>query len=260
MTPQPRSHLAHAVVVLEEDAELAVLVQALADELSVARLEDVQRRLLAREQARGSSGKSPISPTGAQVKVFRHDAVPLPSRHRRSRALRAGQARRGGAARARPRARRQARVQRGSVRAASRRARGARARGRPSSTATPTAGPTGSPTRSPAKHGVEPAERHRRGRGGRGDHVPLARRPRPRRRDRLRLALLPELRARRGQAGSGRRSRCPSPTTATTSSECSPRSPPRTKIVYLCNPNNPTGRWSAAPRSTPSSSASPSTS
>ena len=42
--------VAHALVVLEHEAELVPEVEALADQLAVARLEDVQRRLLARHE------------------------------------------------------------------------------------------------------------------------------------------------------------------------------------------------------------------
>ena len=48
--PCPRAHLAHPVVVREHEPELLVSVQAFADQLPVARLEDVQGRLLAREE------------------------------------------------------------------------------------------------------------------------------------------------------------------------------------------------------------------
>jgi hypothetical protein len=48
--PGASAHLADALVVGEHEAELLVLGEAFADELLVARLEDVQRRLLAREQ------------------------------------------------------------------------------------------------------------------------------------------------------------------------------------------------------------------
>src|SRR6185503_15430450 len=46
----PAADLAHAVVVGKHETELAALLEAFADELAVARLEDMQRRLLAREQ------------------------------------------------------------------------------------------------------------------------------------------------------------------------------------------------------------------
>ena len=41
------AHVAHALVVLEHEPELVAEVEAFADQLAVARLEDVQRRLLA---------------------------------------------------------------------------------------------------------------------------------------------------------------------------------------------------------------------
>ena len=42
--------LAHPLVVLEHEAEVVAEVQALADQLAVARLEDVQGSLLARNE------------------------------------------------------------------------------------------------------------------------------------------------------------------------------------------------------------------
>ncbi len=45
-----RSELAHAMLVGEHETELALIVDALVDQLAVARLEDVQRNALRREQ------------------------------------------------------------------------------------------------------------------------------------------------------------------------------------------------------------------
>jgi hypothetical protein len=42
--------VAHALVVLEHEPELVPVIEALADQLAVARLEDVQRCLLARHE------------------------------------------------------------------------------------------------------------------------------------------------------------------------------------------------------------------
>ena len=45
-----RAHLANAGIVGEDQAELALVVEALADELAVARLEDVQGDALSRQK------------------------------------------------------------------------------------------------------------------------------------------------------------------------------------------------------------------
>src|SRR5207253_2266353 len=42
--------VAYAVLICEDEAELALLVEALADQLAVARLEDVQRHALRRQE------------------------------------------------------------------------------------------------------------------------------------------------------------------------------------------------------------------
>ena len=47
---RPGADVAQPVVVGEDEPELALLVEALADQLAVARLEDVQRHQLGREQ------------------------------------------------------------------------------------------------------------------------------------------------------------------------------------------------------------------
>ena len=80
----------------------------------------------------------------------------------------------------------------------------------------------------------------RRRRRGRAHRLPLAGHARPGRRDRLRLAVVPELRDRRAKLG------------ATPGAGAAARHRydleamleaigPRTKLVYVCHPNNPTG-------------------
>ena len=113
----------------------------------------------------------------------------------RSRPVRAWQAGRGGAARARPRAHRQARFERGPVRPVSRRARGDRAQPGTRRTATRTAAASASATRWP------------RGTGSRFDEVTVC--AGRRRRDRLHGATRRSIPATRSSPG-GRRSRATS--------------------------------------------------
>ena len=119
-----------------EVAELLEEADAAAEEAAE------ERRRRARRGVRGAD------PGHVSQRAGRRRVVADPSRPRRARPVRAGQAGRGGAARARPRARRQARLERGAVRAVPGRARGDRARRRPSPTAIPDGGATGSGTRS----------------------------------------------------------------------------------------------------------------
>ena len=133
-----RADVAATGVVLEHEAEGLSVGDALADQLLVARLEDVQRHALRRgehererEQADLRHARSVVgresSRSGDRVSPCGDE--PVPTCDSRSRALRAGQARRGAAAGARPRARRQARVERRRVGAVARRPRGDRAVG-----------------------------------------------------------------------------------------------------------------------------------
>ena len=69
----------------------------------------------------------------------------------------------------------------------------------------------------------------------------VARRARPRRRDRVRLAVLSELRPRRDQDGRDAGAAFRSSTTLTTSTALLAAITERTKIVFVANPNNPTG-------------------
>ena len=66
-------------------------------------------------------------------------------------------------------------------------------------------------------------------------------RARARRRDRLRLAVVPELRDRRAQGRRRAAHGAAARRAATTSRRCSTAIGPRTKIAYVCLPNNPTG-------------------
>ena len=118
---------------------------------------------------------------------------------RRPRPVRAGQAGRGGAARARARARRQARVERGPVPAVPGGARGDRAR-RARAQPLPGRRRLRAPRRArrAARRPLRGGRRRRRRR--RGDRPALAGGARPGRRDRLRLAVVPELRARRARS------------------------------------------------------------
>ena len=130
---------------------------------------------------------------------FDATAPVLPPLDRGPRSVRARQAGRGGAARARPRARRQARVERRAVRAVPRRARGAgalRARAEPLSRRR-RLGVARRARRAPRR--ALRAGRDRRGRRRR-HRLPEPGRARRGRRDRLRLAVVPELRPRRDQA------------------------------------------------------------
>ena len=157
------------------------------------------------------------------------------------RPVRAGQAGRGGPARARARARRQARVERRAVRAGPRRARGARARRR-------RAEPLSGRRRVPAARGARRSAR-RALRGGRA----RARAPTAIVDCLSQLALAPGDEIVCGwpsfpsyviyatQARRDRRAPCRSATTATTSRRCSTAIGPRTKLAYVCHPNNPTG-------------------
>src|SRR5687767_3517116 len=61
-------HVAHALLVLEDEAEVAARVEALADQLPVARLEDVQGRLLAGGEHEAQGGEADLHPE-LQVKV-----------------------------------------------------------------------------------------------------------------------------------------------------------------------------------------------
>ena len=91
------------------------------------------------------------------------------------------------------------------------------------------------------KHGVDPSLVAVAA-GADGDHhVPDARHPRPGRRGRLRLAVLRHLPAGRDPDGRRPRARAAHRTIATTSSAMLGAITDRTKLVYLCNPNNPTG-------------------
>ena len=168
---------------------------------------------------------------------------PISSRPRFAghRPLRARQARRGGAARARARARRQARVERGAVRPVPGGARGASRGRRLSSTATRTAARTGSARPSPS--GTTSASRRSiTGAGADGmidclSQIFLD----PRRRDRLRLAVVRQLRDRRAQARRGPAARPAARAPLRPRGDARARSAPRTKLAYLCLPNNPTG-------------------
>ena len=146
---------------------------------------------------------------------------------------------RGGAARARARAGRQARVQRGAVRAVPGRARGDRARRRELNRY-PDGGAYRLRTALAELHGVR-FEEVAPGAGSDGivDYLSAAR-ARPRRRDRLRLAVFPELCDRRAQAGRVPK-RVPLRDHRYDLDAMLEAIGPRTKLVYVCHPNNPTG-------------------
>ena len=163
------------------------------------------------------------------------------ARARRARSVRAGQARRGGPARAGPRAGGQARLQRGPVRALPGSARGARAgppgaeslsgRGRLRASS---AGSPRSTASSPSSVAVAAG----------ADAVIAylcARHARPRRRGRLRLAVLRELPARGHEDGRDASRASRSTDHRYDVERILGAITGRTKIVYLCNPNNPTG-------------------
>ena len=178
---------------------------------------------------------------------------PLPLLDRRPRPVRAGQAGRGGAARARARARRQARLERGAVSAVPGGARGDGAR-------RARAQPLSRRRRLGAAHRARRAAR-RRLRGG-------DRRGRRRRDHRPARAGDARSRRRRSSAA-GRPSRATSSTAAKLGAEAR-RVPlrdhtydldgllaaigPRTKLVYVCHPNNPTGTANGAGRAASRSS------
>ena len=127
------------------------------------------------------------------------DASLDPSRARRARSVRAGEAGRGGPARARARARRQARVERGAVRAVPRCAGGdrpRRARAEPLSRRRRVAAPQRA--RRAARRPLRAGDRLRGRRRGRRLRLPGD--ARPGRRGRHRLAVVPELRPRPAQA------------------------------------------------------------
>ena len=84
-------------------------------------------------------------------------------------------------------------------------------------------------------------ERVRRRGCGRLHRLPEPGDPRSRRRDRLRLAVLPELRHLRAQAGSASAPRAAARPPLRPRRARAPRSRRKTKIVYICHPNNPTG-------------------
>ncbi len=66
--------------------------------------------------------------------------------------------------------------------------------------------------------------------------------PRLGRRDRLRLAVVPELRDRRGRSSARIPVRAPTSANGTYDLDALLDAiTPRTKVVYVCNPNNPTG-------------------
>ena len=76
---------------------------------------------------------------------------------------------------------------------------------------------------------------------GRRHPVSFARRARPGRRDRLRLAVVPELRPRRAEDRRASPVRVPLTEDRYDLEALLRAVTPRTKIVYVCNPNNPTG-------------------
>ena len=248
------------VVVLEDQAELAARRPRRSPISSLYRSSKMWSGTRSLGSRTSSSGKRPISGTRrrlSRLQSLRVASRPSPRSPTASsgravqepRPVRAGQAGRGGAARARARAMRQARVERGPVR------RRSRLRSRRSRAASPSCNRYPGRRRLAAARGARRARYGVALRGGRGrrrrrraDRLPLAGDARPGRRDRLRLALVPELRDRRGQAGrdAGAGARCG--TTATTSTRCSRRSRRGRTLVYVCHPNNPTGTMNTRAR------------
>ncbi len=161
---------------------------------------------------------------------------------RGARPVRAGQAHRRGAARAGPRRRDQARLEREPPRPVAEGGRGGRRRGgrrqplpRPAGD-----GAAGGPRRAPRRAGVPRPRRQRLGRDHRPDRPRLPRPRRQRRHLRARLRPLPADRDRPQPRGAAR-ARCA--TGRTTSRRWRRAIDARTRLVFVANPNNPTGTW-----------------
>ena len=212
--------LAPALLVFEHEPELVAASQALSDQLLVARLEDVERHALRRQENElereesdlGHGTTKPSRPAGGHPpraapslesgdarQAARFPAIPFSSALRGLVPYEPGKPveevqRELGLERVR-----QARLERGAVRAVPGGARGDRA-------VDGGAEPLPGRRRLPAARGARRAARRRlrggdhRRRCGRAHRLPVPDLPRSRRRDRLRLAVVRELRHRRAQA------------------------------------------------------------